>query len=107
MGRRVLEGAFLLLEEIIDTEECGLSELASRTGLPKATVHRLLDQLIGLGAVERRDGRYRVGVAMFRLGSGWRLGADLRSVACTRCGSWRPPYPGRPWSWRCRTTGTP
>ncbi|MGW4115347.1 helix-turn-helix domain-containing protein [Actinosynnema sp. NPDC004786] len=81
MGRGVLEGAFSVLEELIDAGESGLSELAARTGLPKTTVHRLLDQLVRLGAVERRDGRYRTGVAMFRLGSGWRLGADLRSVA--------------------------
>ncbi|MFI9379716.1 helix-turn-helix domain-containing protein [Kutzneria sp. NPDC052558] len=81
MGRGVLEGAFLLLEEILDTEESGLSELAARTGLPKATAHRLLDQLVQLGAVERRDGRYRMGVTMFRFGSGWPLGVDLRSTA--------------------------
>ncbi|WP_256564020.1 hypothetical protein [Allokutzneria sp. A3M-2-11 16] len=31
----MLEGAFSLLDEIVDTEECGLSELAARTGLPK------------------------------------------------------------------------
>ncbi|GAA2826908.1 helix-turn-helix domain-containing protein [Crossiella cryophila] len=81
MGRGVLEGAFLLLEEIIDTEECGLSELAARTGLPKATVHRLLDQLVQLGAVERGEGRYRMGARMFRFGTGWRSGADLRAAA--------------------------
>ncbi|MGO1056136.1 helix-turn-helix domain-containing protein [Crossiella sp. CA198] len=81
MGRGVLEGAFLLLEEIIDTEECGLSELAARTGLPKATVHRLLDQLVRLGAVQRSEGRYRMGARMFRFGTGWRSGADLRAAA--------------------------
>ncbi|MCK2239274.1 MULTISPECIES: helix-turn-helix domain-containing protein [unclassified Crossiella] len=81
MGRGVLEGAFLLLEEILDTEECGLSELAARTGLPKATVHRLLDQLVRLGAVQRSEGRYRMGARMFRFGTGWRSGADLRAAA--------------------------
>ena len=81
MGRGVLEGAFLLLNEIVDTEERGLSELAARTGLPKATAHRLLEQLVRLGAIERRDGRYRMGQTMFRLGSGWRTGSELRSAA--------------------------
>ncbi|MEU5432057.1 helix-turn-helix domain-containing protein [Streptomyces sp. NPDC020719] len=71
-GRGVLEGAFALLEGLAGVDEAGLSYLASRAGLPKATAHRLLDQLAGLGAVERWDGRYRMGATVARLGRAWR-----------------------------------
>ncbi|MGP9022829.1 helix-turn-helix domain-containing protein [Streptomyces sp. BR1] len=71
-GRGVLEGAFALLEGLAGVDDAGLSDLAARAGLPKATAHRLLDQLAGLGAVERRDGRYRMGATVARLGRAWR-----------------------------------
>jgi IclR family acetate operon transcriptional repressor len=70
-GRSVLEGAFSLLEALETAEDAGLTALASCTGLPKATAHRLLDQLVELGAVERAAGRYRMGPQMFRLGRAW------------------------------------
>ncbi|WP_244223643.1 helix-turn-helix domain-containing protein [Amycolatopsis circi] len=35
--------------------------LAAATGLHKATAHRLLDQLVGAGVVQRIGGCYRVG----------------------------------------------
>lgn len=41
-GRGVLEGAFSLLEALAGVDEAGLSDLAVRAGLPKATAHRLL-----------------------------------------------------------------
>src|SRR5690242_1880486 len=41
-GRGVLEGAFLILEELARVREAGLTEIAAHTGLPKATAHRLL-----------------------------------------------------------------
>lgn len=52
-GRGVLEGAFALLEELARGGETGLSRLAARAGLPKATAHRLLNQLVAVGAVQR------------------------------------------------------
>lgn len=45
-----------------------LSELASRTGLPKSTVHRFAEQLLGLGWFERAPGGYRVGMRLFEVG---------------------------------------
>ncbi|HEX4702173.1 MAG TPA: helix-turn-helix domain-containing protein [Pseudonocardiaceae bacterium] len=73
-GRGVLEGAFSLLEVLARMGEAGLTRLATGAGLPKATTHRLLDQLVGLGIVQRRAGRYRMGPHMFHLGTGG--GAD-------------------------------
>jgi DNA-binding IclR family transcriptional regulator len=45
-----------------------LSELASRTGLPKSTVHRFAEQLLVLGWFERANGGYRVGMRLFEVG---------------------------------------
>ncbi|MFD0414742.1 helix-turn-helix domain-containing protein [Streptomyces sp. NPDC127108] len=70
-GRGVLAGAFVVLDEIARVGEAGLSALASGTGLPKTTVHRLLGQLVELGAVEQHQGRYRVGPTLARLGRSW------------------------------------
>jgi DNA-binding IclR family transcriptional regulator len=46
----------------------GLSELARRAGLPKATTHRLAGQLVERGFMERVGDRYRLGVRLFELG---------------------------------------
>lgn len=46
----------------------GLSELASRAGLPKSTVHRFAEQLLDLGWFERAPGGYRVGMRLFEVG---------------------------------------
>jgi IclR family acetate operon transcriptional repressor len=80
-GRGVLEGAFALLNAVRQREGAGLTTLASACGLPKTTAYRLLDQLIDLGAVERGDGRYRIGPRMFQLGHGWQPHPGLRSAA--------------------------
>ena len=80
-GRGVLEGAFSLLEELTRLEDVGLTYLATSAGLPKATAHRLLDQLVALGAVHRRDGRYRIGSRMFHLGQSWQPVPALRAAA--------------------------
>ncbi|MFE0174934.1 IclR family transcriptional regulator [Streptomyces sp. NPDC059002] len=71
VGRGVLQGAFLLLEELARAGDAGLTDLAAGTGLPKATAHRLLDQLAALGAVERQSGRYRIGAAVAHLARSW------------------------------------
>jgi DNA-binding IclR family transcriptional regulator len=68
----VLEGAFELLDVLSRMSSgAGLSELARDSGLPKATAHRLLDQLTGLGAVQRDGQRYYIGSALARLGRTW------------------------------------
>src|SRR5262249_58244507 len=43
--------------------------LSALVGLPKSTVHRLLEQLRALGWVERdRNNEYRIGMRLFELG---------------------------------------
>lgn len=83
-GRGVLEGAFALLEALNahDGRQTGLTQLVQASGLPKTTAHRLLDQLVDLGAVERSAGRYRIGSRVFRLGQAWQPG--LRELATDR-----------------------
>jgi DNA-binding IclR family transcriptional regulator len=46
-----------------------LADLNKRTGLPKSTLHRLVDQLCQVGWLERDHGGYRVGLRMFELGT--------------------------------------
>jgi DNA-binding IclR family transcriptional regulator len=49
-----------------------LVELVDRSGLPKATVHRLAGQLIEVGALERLGREYKIGVRIFQLsGTVW------------------------------------
>ncbi|MEW1695247.1 IclR family transcriptional regulator [Streptomyces sp. NPDC093249] len=81
-GRGVLEGAFALLDALRRSgDEAGVTELALSCGVPKGSVHRLLDQLVELGAVERRGNRYRVGPQLYRLGQAWEPHPGLRPAA--------------------------
>ena len=42
-----------------------LPVLVERTGLPKPTVHRLAEALVGLGLLERQPVGYRPGLGLF------------------------------------------
>ncbi|MFE4664645.1 IclR family transcriptional regulator [Streptomyces sp. NPDC056716] len=60
----------------------GVTTIAARTGLPPATVYRLLTTLREWGAVERVDrGRYRLGLKLWRLGSAAPQVRQLRDAA--------------------------
>jgi DNA-binding IclR family transcriptional regulator len=81
-GRGVLEGAFQLLRILPGVDGPGqLTELARVTGIPRPSVYRLLAQLRAVGAVELRNGRYRLGNAMFDLGRRVEPAAGLRRGA--------------------------
>jgi IclR family acetate operon transcriptional repressor len=68
----VLEGAFHVLGVLAQAEVgAGLSEIARQAALPKSTTHRLLEQLVDLGAVQRHERRYFVGSGLARLGNAW------------------------------------
>lgn len=50
--------------------ELSLVELGRRTGLPVATLHRLLGELVSHGAIERTGaGRYAVGLRLWEIGN--------------------------------------
>jgi IclR family transcriptional regulator, KDG regulon repressor len=54
-----------------DHYEIGISDLAKRLGLAKSTVHRLASTLLEQGMLEQNagDGKYRLGLALFELGT--------------------------------------
>jgi DNA-binding IclR family transcriptional regulator len=59
-----------------------LSELATRSGLPLTTAHRLLGELTAWGALTRRaDGRYEIGRRLWELGLLAPVQLELRQVA--------------------------
>ncbi|TDD68286.1 IclR family transcriptional regulator [Actinomadura rubrisoli] len=59
-----------------------LSEICRRAGLPLATGHRLVGELVGGGFLERvPDGTYRIGTRLWRIGSQASAVTGLRELA--------------------------
>ena len=81
-GASVASRVFALLGAF-DAEHRSLSltALAARTGLPLPTVHRITAELVGLGALERRNDRYVVGRRMWDLGLLAPVQSGFRQVA--------------------------
>jgi IclR family transcriptional regulator, acetate operon repressor len=79
-----LERAFELLELLADSGGAqGLSQLSSSSGLPPATIHRLMSTLVTLGYVRRGGSRqYILGPRLIRLGE---TGSQM-------LGSWAKPH---------------
>jgi DNA-binding IclR family transcriptional regulator len=74
--KSVLSKVFLMLESFRGQETLTLTELATRSGVPKTTVHRLAAALVEWGALERVYGEYRLGLRLFELGGSvprWRI----------------------------------
>jgi hypothetical protein len=80
-GRGVIGSAFELLDQVGALEPVRLIDLAEATGIPRATVHRLLKQLIEVGAVRREGTGYRLGASLLGLGSRVTPERRLRVVA--------------------------
>ena len=68
-GRRIIDTAFDLLDHVGALQPVRLIDLAEATGIPEATVHRLLKQLVEVGAVRREGTRYRLGASLLGLGA--------------------------------------
>jgi len=69
-GIGVLDKAVTVLRAVADSP-CGLAELCTRTGLPRATAHRLAVGLETHRLLRRSsDGRWRPGPALRELGNG-------------------------------------
>lgn len=62
-----------------EEDELGISELAKRLGVAKSTVHRLATALLEEGFLQQNpeNGRYRLGVGLFSLGSLVRARLDV------------------------------
>ncbi len=69
-GVQSIERAFELLEMMADAGGVvGLSQLATRSGLPLPTIHRLIRTLVNLGYVRQEPSReYALGPRLVRLG---------------------------------------
>ncbi len=83
-GIRSVNRAAALLLALGEAEgEVGVTELARRIGLHKSTASRLLATLQQRGLVQHDDdsGKYRLGLAMVRLGGHAEKTLDLRSIA--------------------------
>jgi DNA-binding IclR family transcriptional regulator len=81
-GRGVLDGAFAVLDALARADDgLGLTALARASGLAKTSAHRLAEQLVTLGAVQRFDHRYYVGPRMLRIGQRWQPDPMLRRCA--------------------------
>lgn len=63
--------------------EIGISDMAKRLGVAKSTVHRLAVTLVAEGLLEQNPdtGKYRLGIALFRLGSLVRRRMDVFNEA--------------------------
>lgn len=81
--RSVTGRAFAILEAFSPGESrLTLTEISARTGLPMATAHRLIAELVRLGCLEREEsGRYRVGVRLWEIGSLAPVRGGLRELA--------------------------
>lgn len=58
-----------------------LEEVSRRTGLPRSTAHRILNQLVGLQWVDHTRAGYRLGRRVTRWGARESSHADLRAAA--------------------------
>jgi DNA-binding IclR family transcriptional regulator len=65
----VLGKAKLILEAYTAADDVlSLTDLVRRTGVAKATVHRLAQELLTWGVLERVDSGYRLGLRLFEIG---------------------------------------
>lgn len=68
-GDSVLTKVRMIVETFSgNSPELGLNELARRSGVAKASVHRLTAELISWGVLEKIGGRYRLGTRLYELG---------------------------------------
>lgn len=80
-SRGVLDGAFAVLEALADADGgLGLTALADACRLAKTSAHRLAQQLVALGAVQRVDQRYYIGARIGRIGQRWQPDPVLRQA---------------------------
>lgn len=78
----VLGKAVLVLQAFgPDDRGVGFAELQRRTGLPKATLHRLAGDLVALRLLDRENRDYRLGRGLFELGMRASVERGLLEVA--------------------------
>ncbi|MCU1461853.1 MAG: IclR family transcriptional regulator [Acidimicrobiales bacterium] len=81
-SKSVLGKAALILDAFAaDSPALSFSDFCERTGLPRSTVHRMLEQLVAYRWLERIGNQYQLGTRMFEFGFLVRRCYYLREVA--------------------------
>lgn len=82
-GRSATRKALMILEAFAGERlELSMSELARTTGLPTSTVHRLIQDLVSWGGLERTaEGKYSVGVRLWEIAARSTRTYGLREAA--------------------------
>lgn len=65
----VLDRVALILSALDDGESLTLSEIVDRTGIPRSSIHRMLNRLVMLHWLRRTDRTYQLGYRFIELGS--------------------------------------
>ncbi|GHE94213.1 IclR family transcriptional regulator [Amycolatopsis deserti] len=80
--KSVLARGLMLLDAFEPADaSLSLAELSARTGLPKATAHRLAAELVRWGGLERVGAGYRLSMKLFELGQRVPRRRELREAA--------------------------
>jgi DNA-binding IclR family transcriptional regulator len=78
----VLSRAATILRAFTEDEpELDLTALCQRSTLPRSTTHRLATELVELGLLDRRNGRYSIGTGLWEIGELSAVSLTLREVA--------------------------
>ena len=82
-GRTVTSRVLSVLDAFTDQRRSlTLSEIGRRAGIPIATAHRLVGELVSWGALERDpNGRYQIGLRLWEVGALAPRGLGIRDVA--------------------------
>lgn len=67
-SRSVLGRAAIVLEAFVDESVLSLADLTAATGLPRSTVYRFAEQLVGISWLDRVPTGYRIGMRLFEIG---------------------------------------
>lgn len=80
-GRSVLGRAAIVLDAFVDDSTLSLADLTATTGLPRSTVYRFAEQLVGIHWLDRVPTGYRVGMRLFEIGGRASAVSRLRDCA--------------------------
>jgi len=66
-----------------DEPELGISDIVGKVEMPRTTVHRILSTLVRVGLLIRKNntGKYRIGPALYTMGSLYLVTTDILSAA--------------------------
>ncbi len=80
-----LQKAFTMIETVVSRQAAGMTfaEIVVATGAPKASAHRILKELVGMGVLSfsRHTARYRGSLKLASIGCEVTANLDLRSLA--------------------------